>query len=111
MPTHHDLCMSRRPSAIGSVSIALFLVSVPSSSHADSWAQGPPSGGYHPDGGSHTYCYKSDFNQGLEANAFHAEDHALEYHTQAATPYDDPCDVSGEPQTDVRWVDAPLGTG
>lgn len=66
--------------------------------------------GEHPDGGGHSYCYKSDFNTGLEANAYQAESHALRYHTQADTPYNDPCDVSGEPQTDVRWVDAWLGS-
>lgn len=37
--------------------------------------------------------------------------HSLDYHTNAEREFDDPCDTSGHPQTDVRWDNNDLDPG
>lgn len=73
-----------------------FLVSYPTTARGDTAQPGGP-----PDGGTHSWCYLSGFNQETAADAAMTR---LRNQTQVRTLYPGAC---GD-HTDVRWRQAPL---
>lgn len=89
------------------VVLVLITISFPLPASADPWGTQTADTGAHPDGGGHNYCYyqfnppSADFQTNLEQVIAHS----LVYHTNVPySNFDDPCDTSGSPQTDIRWI-------
>lgn len=93
---------------VAAMTVAALCLALAAPVSADEWGSQDADTGAHPDGGDHTFCYGFSLPVSLEPNVDQAEYNALEADTDADVAFNASCDLSGEPQTDVRWLEGDL---
>jgi hypothetical protein len=94
--------------ALTGIVFAATLVAISGVANADPWGTGGSDTGEHPDTAPHTWCYGPSWNGNESASD---AEWNLANQTYANPTYQSSCDLSGAPQTDVKWGIGDLAPG